>query len=167
MAPTRLTGYKCTIRNLEDTFYYWSFSSMQTYSFNLRSLGGSLTPNHSTAGAMLCPLSFRAGACREAAGRVITANTQCPKGSNVPWKYNSGHVQPGLHFHIFFQFWPKTYLVIINLLTSFLPAFLAPHSKTHPQRLPRPAWSVMMDNANMFKSSQTKIWIFFTFCRTK
>lgn len=43
-APTRLTGYKYTISNLEDTFYYRSFSSMQTYSFNLRNLCGSLTP---------------------------------------------------------------------------------------------------------------------------
>lgn len=76
----RLTGYRCTISNLQDTIYYCSYSTAQTYSFNLRNHSGSLTPNHSTAGAMLCPLSFRAGACTEPAGRVITVYTECPEG---------------------------------------------------------------------------------------
>lgn len=104
---------------------------------------------------MLCPLSFRGEACREAAGRVIMAYTQCPKGPSAPLKYNSGHVQPGPHFYIFFQFWPKMYLAIINLCASFLPVCVAPHIHKGSHRLRFP--SVMRNDAQRFKSSQIKI----------
>lgn len=58
-------------QQLWKVLYCWPFTASQAYSFNLSCHSGSLTSNHRTAGDMLCPLSFRAGACGETLGRVI------------------------------------------------------------------------------------------------